>query len=150
MNLENLELKTYKNYKELCGILEEPIKGGKSKQLQMKEFERYFKYHKEGNKFIIDKIFQKPKEKMNTKSSNGIMSRINQGEYRREVFPLVKNFVGKNDIEFISKGKLLKVLKLGTDRDNPRFKVFLFEDTPELREYLKGYSDYCKENKFKK
>ena len=57
MNLENLELKTYKNYKELCGILEEPIKGGKSKQLQMKDFERYFKYHKEGNKITIDDIY---------------------------------------------------------------------------------------------
>ena len=46
--------------------------------------------------------------------------------------------------------KKFDILKLGTDRDNSRFKVFLFEDTPELREYLKGYSDYCKENKFKK
>ena len=46
--------------------------------------------------------------------------------------------------------KKFDILKLGTDRDNPRFKVFLFEDTPELREYLKGYSNYCKENKFKK
>ena len=72
MNLENLELKTYKNYKELCGILEEPIKGGKSKQLQMKDFERYFKYHKEGNKIIIDDIYSKEKEKIDMRKSEYI------------------------------------------------------------------------------
>lgn len=57
MNIENLELKTYKNYKELCLILGENIKTGKSKQLQLKDFERYFEYHKQGQKFIIDKIY---------------------------------------------------------------------------------------------
>ena len=72
MKLENLELKTYKNYKELCGILEEPIKGGKSKQLQMKDFERYFKYHKEGNKIIIDDIYSKEKEKIDMRKSEYI------------------------------------------------------------------------------
>ena len=72
MKLENLELKTYKNYKELCGILEEPIKGGKSKQLQMKDFERYFKYHKEGHKIIIDDIYSKEKEKIDMRKSEYI------------------------------------------------------------------------------
>ena len=72
MNLENLELKTYKNYKELCGILEEPIKGGKSKQLQMKDFERYFEFHKEGNKIVIDNIFSKEKEKIDMRKSDYI------------------------------------------------------------------------------
>ena len=72
MNLENLELKTYKNYKELCGILEEPIKGGKSKQLQMKDFERYFEFHKEGNKIVIDNIFSEEKEKIDMRKSDYI------------------------------------------------------------------------------
>ena len=72
MNLENLELKTYKNYKELCGILEEPIKGGKSKQLQMKDFERYFEFHKEGNKIVIDNIFSEEKEKIDMRKSDFI------------------------------------------------------------------------------
>ena len=72
MNLENLELKTYKNYKELCGILEEPIKSGKSKQLQMKDFERYFEFHKEGNKIVIDNIFSEEKEKIDMRKSDYI------------------------------------------------------------------------------
>lgn len=72
MKLENLELKTYKNYKELCEALEEPIKSGKSKQLQMKEFERYFEYHKVGNKIIIDNIFSEEKEKIDMRKSEYI------------------------------------------------------------------------------
>ena len=69
MKIENLEIKqVVKNYKELCNILNEKVKGGKSKQLQLKDFERYFKYHKEGNKFIIDQIYNKPKKKINNRN----------------------------------------------------------------------------------
>ena len=47
-----------KNYKELCAILGIPVKAStNSKQAQYKEMDRYFKYHKEGNKFIIDEIY---------------------------------------------------------------------------------------------
>lgn len=68
MNIGKLKAEqVIKNYKELCNILNEKVKGGKSKQLQLKDFERYFKYHKEGNKFIIDKIYDKPKKKINNR-----------------------------------------------------------------------------------
>lgn len=32
-------------------------------------------------------------------------------------------------------------IKLADDKDNPKFKVFLFKDSDELREYLKGYDN---------
>lgn len=46
----------FKNYKALCEFLEEPVKTGKSKQLQLKDWERYFQYHKEGNAIIVDAV----------------------------------------------------------------------------------------------
>ena len=49
-----------KNYRELCSLVEEEIKDGNSKKAQMKEFERYFKYHKEGYKFVIDEVYETP------------------------------------------------------------------------------------------
>jgi len=49
-----------KNYKELCTILGEPIASGNSKISQLERFERYFEYHKEGNKFIIDNVYEEP------------------------------------------------------------------------------------------
>jgi hypothetical protein len=64
-NINNIQEKQeIKNYKILCELLNEPTKTGKSKQLQLKDWERYFEYHKVGQKFIIDKIYdiEIPKE----------------------------------------------------------------------------------------
>lgn len=60
-----------KNYKELCVILDEPVKTGKSKQLQLCDWDRYFTHHKEGNKFIIDEVFTDPKPKIDNRCNNG-------------------------------------------------------------------------------
>ena len=68
-----LELKqgqVYKNYKALCEQLGEQPKTGKSKQLQLKDWERYFTYHKDGNKFVIDEVFSEPKEKVDGRANN--------------------------------------------------------------------------------
>ena len=32
-------------------------------------------------------------------------------------------------------------IKMADDKDNPKFKVFLFEDSDELREYLSKYKN---------
>lgn len=65
------EGQTIKNYKELCKLLEEPTKVGKSKILQLKEFERYFKYNKKGNKYMIISIYEIPLMKIdNRKGGN--------------------------------------------------------------------------------
>ena len=60
----------FKNYKELCGALEIPTKVGKAKQLQMKDFERYFKYHKEGHKIVIDELLTEVKTKVDNRKNN--------------------------------------------------------------------------------
>ena len=59
----------FKNYKELCSYLGEPVyQGGKQRQLQLKDWERYFSYKKEGYKFIITEVFDTPKEKIDKRS----------------------------------------------------------------------------------
>ena len=57
-----LELKTYKNYKELCVAMGCKITDGSSKKKQLKELESLCEYHKEGNKFVIDEVYAIPKE----------------------------------------------------------------------------------------
>lgn len=57
----------FKNYKKLCEYLEEQVKTGKSKQLQLKDWSRYFTWHNEGNKFVIDKVFDEPIQKQRQK-----------------------------------------------------------------------------------
>ena len=54
MNLSNLKVeREVKNYKELCRLIGLKPCAGNSKIAQLKELERFIKYHKEGNKFII-------------------------------------------------------------------------------------------------
>lgn len=61
-----------KNYKALCEVLEiEPKKSGSnSYKAQFKELERYVKYHKEGQKIIIDEILSEVKAKMDNRANN--------------------------------------------------------------------------------
>lgn len=64
MNLSKIRVgETYKNYKELCHALGEKVMAGNSKKAQLKEWERYFSYTKEGHKFIITEIYNEPKER---------------------------------------------------------------------------------------
>ncbi len=59
MKIENLKVNMIvKNYKEMCNLLGQKVRTNtKDKTPQLKKWERYFKYHKEGNKFIIDEIY---------------------------------------------------------------------------------------------
>lgn len=49
-----------KNYKLLCGLLNQPIKSGKSRKLQLDDFGRYFDWEKSGQKYIITDIYDIP------------------------------------------------------------------------------------------
>jgi hypothetical protein len=129
----NIELK---NYKTLCEILNEKIKTGNGKLAQIKEWNRYFKHHKEGNKIIIDLVYDEPLEKEDDRKINNIILNINKGKYSKEVFPLVKSFVGKNEFEFCSKGKIMKYLKL----KNENYDIaYLYPK--ELARFLKDKTD---------
>ena len=50
--------KTIKNYKEMCILLQEKITGGTSRIAQHKEWERYFKFYKNGHKYIIEEVYE--------------------------------------------------------------------------------------------
>ena len=54
------EGKRFKNYKEICDFLEEPLKTGGAKQNQLARWAKYFKWEQEKYEFIIIEIFDKP------------------------------------------------------------------------------------------
>ena len=57
LKIENIKVgNTYKSYKSLCEELEEPVKTGKSKQLQLKRWKEYFDWNNIGNKYVITEI----------------------------------------------------------------------------------------------
>ena len=57
-----LEQRDYKNYKELCKAMNWSITGGDTKVKHLKELDSLCKWHKEGNKIVIDEIYSEPKE----------------------------------------------------------------------------------------
>lgn len=121
MNLENIcEGLIVKNYKEMCELLEETIKAGNSKISQIKEWERYFKYHKDGNKFVIDEIYEDVA--YHNPNETRILFNINKGRYSKEVFPLVKSFVGKHKFEHCSKNKIMSHLNLKNNNYDLAYK----------------------------
>ncbi len=65
-----------KNYPELCSILGQPTykTGSNSYKAQLKEFERYFKWEKYGQKFVIVDIYDEPLPKQDgrKKGNNSI------------------------------------------------------------------------------
>ena len=67
-----LEMKIYKNWKELCEAVGwNPKNGGNYKKARLEELNTICKYHKDGNKFVIDEIFGEVSEETNKRINNG-------------------------------------------------------------------------------
>jgi len=132
------------NYKSLCAILEEKIKTGKSKQLQLEEFARYFRYHKEGNKFIIDEIYETPVIKMNARGGAH-----NTTEYIKNIENLILDLLLQKGNSrtlgfgrvFLSKNQLLKEFEMINDnyvyckRRIPKLSKFMNIDPETVKEW---------------
>lgn len=76
MNIENIsEGQIFKNYKAICEALGVNTKTGKSKKLQLNDWERYFTYSKDGYNFIIKEIYDTPMEKIDNRGgANHVLS----------------------------------------------------------------------------
>lgn len=59
-NMEEKEDNTIKNYKIMCQLIGEEECTGNSKKAQINRWKRYFEFHKEGQKFVIDEIYEEP------------------------------------------------------------------------------------------
>lgn len=137
MNIENLKCylavtNVIKNYKRMCEVLEEKIKTGKSKQIQLQDWERYFSYHKNSNKFVIDEIYEEVKEKMINKGGNNTPY-IKYIE--KLILDLLVQDLHKEEI-CLSKNKILKELKMINDN-----YVFCKYRVPKLSQFMKIESD---------
>lgn len=61
IDLSNIQVgMIIKNYKEMCKLLGEEEKQTKTKKTQLANWGRYMSFHKDGQKIIIDKIYDKP------------------------------------------------------------------------------------------
>ena len=141
MILENIKVgTTYKNYKSLCEILNEPIKTGKSKQLQLEDWNRYFNYNKNGNKFVVTEIFDTPKEKIDNRSNNGGNNTSIISDYMRNWIEIALESDGQIDG---SASKIIRNMNLVIDDFSNAYYNFddCFTDCTSIEKQF--FLDYC-------
>lgn len=69
----------FKNYKELCAFMGWEVKSGNTKIAQFKELDAKCKWHKEGNKIIIDEVYENAKELFKGET------KVRKGKYNVEI-----------------------------------------------------------------
>lgn len=115
--IENLEVgQIIKNYKVLCELLEVKPTLGKGREYHMREFERYCKYHKDGQKFIIDEVYEVPLEKIDGRQGG------NHTKYETLMDNIIINKLLDNCQIEASKSELFKnYIELFTEKYNDLF-----------------------------
>jgi hypothetical protein len=128
MNVSNLkEGMIVKNYKELCGLLGIEVKGGDSKRSQLRDISLSVDYLKDGNKFIINQIYDEP-----------LMKTISRKRYIEQIEVRILNLILEKQPTKATLNGLLKDVGMV----NKRYHVVrgLAElNAPELRDIKVDY-----------
>ena len=59
-NGDNDNFNVVRNYKVMCDLLHEEITSGNSKRAQVDRWKRYFDFHRDGQRYVIDEIYDEP------------------------------------------------------------------------------------------
>ena len=132
------EQQNVKNYKKLCNLLEVPVKEGKAKILQIKEFERFFRFHKISTCYVINEIYELEREKIDKRKDATKMG--NNSKYSRNIQSLIIDLLAqsKNERLCLSVGALLD--KLGMVNGN---YLLARRNIPKLSELINVPESNC-------
>lgn len=134
MKIENItEGMVIKNYKELSKLLGVPNTGGNIKKKHLKELQRYVEYHKNGHKFIIDKVYDKPKPEIDGRGKNPNSHRNQNGAYGKYIRLLVLNMLSQSEANIVRIGTLRMLQELNMINRNYRLGNYNRE---EMAKYL--------------
>ena len=107
----SLELRIYKNWKEICEVMDWKTIGGTYKKARLKELETLCKYHKEANKFVIDEIYTEAKEKVDNRKNNGnnghSTSKFSEIEKLIRTNLIMKYYNDSNTVVHLTAGQLV-------------------------------------------
>lgn len=138
MKVENIKKDIiFKSYKHMCEVLELKVTSGNSKVSQFKELDRYCRYHKEGNKIIIDEVY----EEIKSKDDNRIEG--NNSLYGKYIQKLILDLLSQeenNGQVFLSCNQLLRKFQM-VSQNYAKGK----QDIPTLAEILKVKEEVVKD-----
>lgn len=133
----------FKNYKDMCQIINESIKTGEAKQNQLEDWQRYFEYEKNGRKFKINKVYTKPKLKLSSIKYREIIKAL--------VLDLLIHNKDRNNIQ-ISNKKLLKQLEIVNNNyfyaQNKQSKLAAYTQIPiaDIKDFYNSSGSLLKNN----
>lgn len=118
-----------KNYPALCELLEEPvINGGTAKNAQIKRWEQHFSWTRDGQAFIITKVFDCPQPKPLRADD----------QYTQDILVVLHDYFGGEGSEAFYSSKLFALLGFTNSREI-REK---FEEGASEEPYRFGLSNY--------
>lgn len=155
--------KVYKNWHYLFEELGmNPKAKGNPKNAQIKEIERYCTYHKDGNKIIIDEVFDEAKEKVDGRINNGKNPNSHKNTNYDDVCAVVNTFLAKklnakgnkklNTTDYLfTKEQLLLNFGLvngnfAVTKGNEKTKKFNIETTNSAWQTIKSSLEKMREN----
>ncbi len=119
--MESLQVgQQYKNYKTLCSVLGEPEKQGNSKRAQLKNWQRYFSYERQGHQFLITAVFPSVKPPQDKRTMG------NHNKYIYEIEPILLSKLQKDGPCDLTKNNFYALLGMaGDDFLHKRYQTVL-------------------------
>ena len=102
-----LEKKSYKNWKEICEAMEWKTICGNYKKARLKDLGSMCKYHKEGQKIVIDEIYENPIEKNDNRKNNGGHNTSKLPEIQRLIVYNLVNYYDIDEDIYMSIGEMV-------------------------------------------
>lgn len=128
-----IELKTYKNWNEVCKVMNWKTGGGNTKVKNLKLLDSICKYRKEGYKYIIEEIYQEQKQIID-KRKEGNNTSILSNEIQFSILYLLSQEPNNNMI--ISKSKLLQMTGLiNSQFNNINANKLIYANNRDLNYY---------------
>lgn len=81
----------FPNYTQICKVLNQKSTGGRSKELQLQNWQRYFEFNREGHKFTITKIYDKPLPKIDKREEG------NNSVYVDYIMYLIMSYLSRQE-----------------------------------------------------
>ena len=90
----------FKNYKGMCDELGIRYRTGRSKEIQLEELRKYFDYHKDGNKIIVDTV------------STVHVLQLSHGYYSQDIEPLILSMLSEQYVVYGNKRIILSTKQI--------------------------------------
>ena len=147
------ERKIYKNWRELCEELGWKTTGGTYKKARLKELDTICSWYKEGNKIVVDEIFEVAKEKVDERASNGGHStkstkeddgRKNKNAIYKELDNIILNYLYCNtsdDTVNVTKNQLVRKCEFDISiQDNNEYSKETINDVMDVYKNILTHS----------